>query len=383
MNVQQNLPLCDDSVQEMLSKIDWSFPNSKPPPIDSIHPYPAKFIREIPTAFLDSLNLKKGTAVLDPFCGCGTTLTTAQAKGVESYGIDLNPIACLISRVKTRKLPDDFAKIARSVVRAAESEEISPPSDIPNLDHWFEQDVQKKLAALKSQISAIQDPALRDALNLAQSAITVRVSNQESDTRYAAVQKSVQGEHVLDMFLDSARKIESSFKGFPTNPPSSVVIESDIYDVDPDLITKPIGMVITSPPYPNAYEYWLYHKYRMYWLGFDPKFVKDREIGARAHFFSSKTALQSQDFGNQSFRLFELLSKLVIPGGYVCIVVGDSKIHGEIFNNAEIMRDSALQCGFEHQALFDRSIRQSRKSFNLKNSRARSERILVLRNSKN
>ena len=44
---------------------------------------------------------------------------------------------------------------------------------------------------------------------------------------------------------------------------------------------------MTSPPYPNAYEYWLYHKYRMYWLGMDPIAVRQQEIGARPHYFRS------------------------------------------------------------------------------------------------
>ena len=50
--------------------------------------------------------------------------------------------------------------------------------------------------------------------------------------------------------------------------------------MEPSDIPRRVGLVITSPPYPNAYEYWLYHKYRMYWLGLDPIAVKKQEIGA-------------------------------------------------------------------------------------------------------
>src|SRR5208283_2132784 len=42
------------------------------------------------------------TRRLDPFCGCGTTLLSSAAQGVESFGVDLNPLATFVARVKTR-----------------------------------------------------------------------------------------------------------------------------------------------------------------------------------------------------------------------------------------------------------------------------------------
>ena len=54
-----------------------------------------------------------------------------------------------------------------------------------------------------------------------------------------------------------------------------------------DVGDEGFGRLVTSPPYPNAYEYWLYHKYRMYWLGFDPIPIRENEIGARPHYFKT------------------------------------------------------------------------------------------------
>jgi site-specific DNA-methyltransferase (cytosine-N4-specific) len=60
-------------------------------------------------------------------------------------------------------------------------------------------------------------------------------------------------------------------------------------------------------PYPNAYEYWLYHKYRMFWLGMDPLKVRAKEIGARPHFFR-KNGATMHDFERQMTLVFRLLS---------------------------------------------------------------------------
>ena len=165
--------------------------------------------------------------------------------------------------------------------------------DIPRLDHWFNGQVQSALAAVSNEISATPS-AQHDALRLALSSIIVRVSNQESDTRYAAIDKGSTSEDVYSGFLRAAEYLEGALRDrdYPLTPVT--VLEGDILQVQRSDIEKEIGLVITSPPYPNAYEYWLYHKYRMYWLGYDPVRVRKREIGARAHFFKKKPSYRGR-----------------------------------------------------------------------------------------
>ncbi len=55
----------------------------------SIHPYPAKFIPQIPSRIIDECSNERHT-VLDPFCGSGTTLLEARRKGRDSIGFDIN-----------------------------------------------------------------------------------------------------------------------------------------------------------------------------------------------------------------------------------------------------------------------------------------------------
>ena len=42
--------------------------------------------------------------VLDPFCGSGTVLLEAALRGHLAIGVDVNPLARLLSRVKTTRL---------------------------------------------------------------------------------------------------------------------------------------------------------------------------------------------------------------------------------------------------------------------------------------
>jgi len=371
----------DDSlpcVQERLAAIDWDFPHRVAhSAIEGLHSYPAKFIAEIPGALLDTLPLPTGTAVLDPFCGSGTTLVECQRRGIPSYGIDLNPIACLMSRVKTMPVQAGLEDSISLVLLHAQRASNPKIPQIPNLDHWFMPHVQSALAALTEAI-AIAPESHSDVLRLALSSIIVRVSNQDSDTRYAAVPKKVTTETVFSGFARAAHRIGEVLSSRDYGVSPVTVLEEDVLSVGANAISRPVGLLITSPPYPNAYEYWLYHKYRMWWLGFDPIAVKSKEIGARAHFFKTNHHT-ADDFSRQTAKLFELLRKVIVPAGFACFVVGRSRIHGEIVDNAQVI-EVARAAGFHRLFSAERVLSPNRKSFNLSHANIKKETVLVLQN---
>ena len=139
------------------------------------------------------------------------------------------------------------------------------------------------------------------------------------------------------------------------------------------------AMVITSPPYPNAYEYWLYHKYRMYWLGMDPIAVRAREIGARPHYFRQNPATET-DFEKQMEHCFAMFRSVLQESGIVCLLVGRSIIHGRYIDNAALVRGVAKRAGFSFVAEFQRHVRNDRRSFNPSLNPRLSECVLVFRN---
>lgn len=360
----------------------WDFPDSKSSrqSLHAIHPYPAKFIPEIPHAVIAEFAPPPGTLILDPFCGSGTSLVEAQRAGYEAVGVDLNPIACRISRVKTGPVPRSLGLVASRCRDLAAATTGEVPADIPNLSHWFQPQVSDAVSALKAAIQTEAPSDCRDALELALSSILVRVSNQDSDTRYAAVNKEITRKQVLDLFLEAAGRLEAALRARPSCSAEVKVFESDILSIKPDVIGRRVGLVVTSPPYPNAYEYWLYHKYRMWWLGHDALRVKEREIGARAHFFGG--GAKAGDFEHQMAGVFRLLDKVCTDDATVCFVVGDSKIHGQIVDNAESLKAAASSSGFVTEGHVMRNMRASKKSFNLAHARIRQEHILVFKRSR-
>ena len=361
---------------QALHAVDWSFSErSGTDVLGRIHPYPAKFIPEIPGTLLDCLPPPPGSRVLDPFMGSGTTLVEAQRRGYGSVGVDLNPIAALITRVRTSSLVDSFLDIAAQTSARAESMGRAPIPQIPRLEHWFKPSVQEAVAQLRAAIRLAPMDA-QPALELALSSILVRVSNQESDTRYAAIDKPINKAGVFAAFALACRRLADALATRKYDLDNTQIIRSDVLQVAPIDIQGPIGAVITSPPYPNAYEYWLYHKYRMWWLGHDPLAVKAAEIGARAHFFKKKHHT-ADDFVRQMERCFDLLSAVLVKDGYICFVVGRSVIHGQTIDNAGIITRAAAGRGFQPIFTVERQIAATKKSFNLSHANIKTEHVLV------
>ena len=127
--------------------------------------YPCKFIPEIPRWFLKKYINERET-ILDPFAGSGTTLLESSICNVKSFGIEINNLSLLISKVKTYKLNEyDKQAIEKFISLFDENIEVKYPK-IDNLNHWFDKEECKKLSVIKTNISRIEDERIKDFLNV-------------------------------------------------------------------------------------------------------------------------------------------------------------------------------------------------------------------------
>ena len=92
--------------------------------------FPPHLVRD----YLERLQIGPGKVVLDPFCGTGTTLVECKKLGIESVGVEPNPMAHFASEVKTdwgisaAGLLRDAREIAGLTLSRLESEGID---DVP------------------------------------------------------------------------------------------------------------------------------------------------------------------------------------------------------------------------------------------------------------
>ena len=104
----------------------WDFRKANTKPLThGFHNYPAMMIPQVAARLIEKHISSKSKVnrlhVLDPFCGSGTVLVESKIRGLKSWGIDINPLARLISKVKTTpldivELQDSYNKLSNSLV---------------------------------------------------------------------------------------------------------------------------------------------------------------------------------------------------------------------------------------------------------------------------
>lgn len=151
-----------------------------------------------------------------------------------------------------------------------------------------------------------------------------------------------------------------------------------------DILNAPslpeFDLVVTSPPYPNAYSYHLYHRTRLLWLGHDPSRLKQVEIGShRKYSAKSRHRATPATFQYEFEQVFCLLRKSLRSNRYACFVIGDSTVGGEHMDNSSILASAGAKFGFKEVKRIRRTIAPTRKSFNPRMGRIKNENILILR----
>ncbi|MEM2872552.1 MAG: DNA methyltransferase [Nitrososphaerales archaeon] len=355
----------------------------------NFHPFPAKFIPQIPNFMIRQFSLKYDT-VFDPFCGSGTTLVEGKLLGRNSIGVDIHPLGVFMSKVKITKIPEDELRKVPDLIRIIErridsfvlklhghktllafmGEHIKNGAfsyvlpDFPNRDHWFQEHVLHELSIIKALImEADVTPELKDLLLLAFSCVIVPVSNQDSETRYAAIKKEIPPKQPFLLFREKALDMVSRVKQFNQMASDCRV---DIYHADSrylDFLDDNIAdLIVTSPPYPNTYDYYLYHKLRMLWLGLDWENAKFNEMGSRLRHSSQKENIDT--YMNDMMKCFKHFNRILKPGKPFIIVVGDSIIRKELLKGDAIIRELADKTGFKLVNEVEYNLGYASKTFN-------------------
>jgi SAM-dependent methyltransferase len=329
----------DDVVAESLTHPAHSYPAR-------LHPATARHLIDI---------VMGGTAadavLLDPFCGSGTTLVEARAIGGRSIGVDLNPLAVLLARVKTWTVPLARRRAARDLAhrisgdvlamgkearraQAAPTAARSPVGFDPNarqrrIGPWFSPHVRRELEALAGSIDevALDDQETADLFTAALSAILYKVSHRQSDTDPTWVERSIARGAAARLFVDRVELILAGLDDMGRQRgPMPAVIEADARTLA-TLNLPPVAGIVTSPPYAGTYDYAAHHRLRFDFLGIRHRGLDDGELGARRHFTDDPGGATSR-WQDDLASAVGAMASVLVPGGLAALVVGDSLAGG-------------------------------------------------------
>lgn len=368
-----------DAPIEIIGPTDWDFIGEDTQQhMHSIHPYPARMIPQIPSKAMHTWT-KEGDIILDPFSGCGTTLLEAILHGRNAIGVDNNSVACLISEVKGTKYTEKEIHDLYNFIDAFESmiESNMVPS-IPvysNMEYWFDERAIKELGKIRACINTLHGNVQRAAL-CCLSAIIVRISYQDSDTRYVRKITDYNENTAYKCFKAKLKSVIKNIEEINEQKTGKArIIQTDGRSLA-EIGSQTIDMIITSPPYLNAYDYHKYHRHRMQWIDGDVAYARDNEIG-KHDTFTRKGATPDRYFEDME-KCFMEWSRLMKLGAHCLIVVGDSIVSGEPVHVGDRFVEILSRFNLRCEDRWIRNIDVTRKSFN-QQGRIKKEHVILFK----
>jgi len=311
-----------------------------------IHPYPGRISPHIPFVILSLKEFENLNGyVLDPFAGTGTVLLESiinPYKSRSALGVEVNPVARLISKVKTtsydiHRLKIYFDKIKKTFIglKKTDYEKVK----FPNIELWFSNKAINNLSKLKQAIIdqkiqrdykdffwicfsriirrvAKADPRIPPPVILKPEKYEGNLAVHEKLVDYLAIcEDPPVWKNFEQAFIDNCKL--ANYKGkeniFSGNCNVRIIGDNAnricanslngcgrLNTVKPEKLTsKSIDLILTSPPYISAQKYIRSTKLELFWLGYTSNELVIYEKNSIGSEYVSITK-EIQEIGNKS-----------------------------------------------------------------------------------
>jgi hypothetical protein len=319
-----------------------------------LHTYPARMHPATARVLIEALahDAPRDAAVVDPFCGAGTTLVEARARGLRAVGIDLSPLAVLLARAKTWSVPQrrrfevrdlgrqiaaatlDAAKAARRKGAPAPAHRrpsgFDPKARDARLARWYAPHVRRELEALGGALDELRehDAEAADLLTASLSSILYKVSSRASDTDGSWVERHIARGNPTRLFADRVELWADGLTELAHTPgPPPLVTEGDARELASLVAPRSAWAVITSPPYAGTYDYADQQRLRFDFLGLRHKRMDEAEVGSRRGFASDPRAAHARWRADLT-AVLRGIATVLAPGRPAALVIGDSMAAG-------------------------------------------------------
>jgi len=345
---------------------------------------------------------KKPVRVLDPMMGSGTVIAMARSKGHRAIGIDIDPLAVLITKVWTTAIDTEEVRekaievLARArIVFDSLPHKYAYPRHADRetrrfITYWFDEYARRQLASLSTVLSGVRKETLREVLWCSFSRLIITKQSGASlamDLSHSRPHKSFDRapSKPFRKFLQMVdRVIENCIdQGKAGRGPAPLVRLGDARNLP--LADSSIDLVLTSPPYLNAIDYMRCSKFTLVWMGHkicDLRRLHSESVGA-GH--GLKVIEEDKDIRNimksmnlrprlahrderilaryiaEMRRTMGEVARVLSPKGTAVYVIGENTISGTYVRNSRIVSAVAELSGLKLQETRTRSLPPNRR----------------------
>jgi hypothetical protein len=241
--------------------------------------FPPHLVRD----YVQRFGLSEGSCVLDPFCGTGTTLVECKRLGVDSVGLEANPMPWFATNTKVDWRPQSGALLRHAEKVADAAQEILATDGIPDFEDLPLFPGNFAVPQLRTLPDEAEKLILANSISplpLHKTLVLLEALEEHSEERFAAherlalakaivsdisnlhfgpevgVGKPKKDAAVIAAWLMRVTAMAQDLASLPDgNLGQTTVYRADSRNTSTVLAPNSVDAVITSPPYPNEKDY--------------------------------------------------------------------------------------------------------------------------------
>ena len=376
----------------------WDFNGKQDRGIHNICVYPATMVPNMQKELIKMILHENPQInnVLDPFHGSGVTLVESASLGLTPRGIDINPLANLITRVKLQGI--NKKKIKRAIKNIEEKiiDEEYPyeTHSFPNISKWYREDFIKSFSKIRSAIGEEKCANIRKYFWVCLIDPLKKYSNTRSSTFKLHIKEetdiSSMENKVFDIFLENIKKYHELLPEFKKERKIELSIDNTVNTLE-KMENESIDFICTSPPYGDNSTTVTYGQFSIlpiYWIDnrdldkFDLELIQNfssidsSSLGGKkkkiTENFESNLLNKYLDSISENkrpkivsfmidyFKVLDKLNCVLKNNGIIMMTVGNRRVDNRILPLTELSEEFFLKLNYSLEAKLTRNIHSKR-----------------------